>query len=108
MLFEDFWKMHDPSPEYQHMYNYCEKIWNALPEDKQQLIYDNVSYKKDNHLFVDYNPYYAIQKNGNPRRTRRQQMSYNEYYIKYGTTEEVDGWTRVFLPDKQTTIYVKS
>jgi hypothetical protein len=54
---------------------------------------------------VDYNPYYAIQKNGNP--PRKQVMSFDDYYARFHTTEPHDGWVRTFLPDQQKTIYIK-
>ena len=108
MSFEEFWKLHNPQPEYAQMHNYCKKIWDALPEEKQKRIYRNVEEKKKNNLFVDYNPLYAIQKNGNPPRPhRQQQLSYAQYYDRYGTTEERDGWQRVHLENEQKTIYVK-
>ena len=38
---------------------------------------------------------------------QRQILSYTDYYNRYGTTEEKDGWVRTFLPEQQKTIYVK-
>ena len=36
-----------------------------------------------------------------------QTLSFADYYAKFGTTEEQDGWQRTFLPEQQKTIYVK-
>ena len=104
--FEQFWELHDPHPEYRHMRRFCEKTWNDLPPEKQEIIYRTIENKKAKNQFVDYNPYYAIQKNANsPRRTYR--MSFNDYYTKYGTTEERDGW-QMQNPTGTQVIYVKN
>ena len=103
--FEEFWILHAPMPEYQHMRNYCEKIWNSLPPEKQDIIYRTIEEKKKKNLFVDYNPYYAIQKNANPPR-KSYQLSFADYYAKYGTTEPMDGWKQE-NPTGQRVIYVK-
>ena len=44
---------------------------------------------------------------GRARVGYQQILSYADYYTRFGTTEEVDGWRRVFLPEQQKTIYVK-
>jgi hypothetical protein len=48
---------------------------------------------------------FAIRRFSQP--PKPQTLSFNDYYTKFGTTEERDGWRRVFLPEKQKTIYVK-
>ena len=89
------------------MRRFCKKTWDELSPEKQETIYRSIEKKKMNHQFVDYNPYYAIQKNAYaPRRT--QQLSFNEYYAKFGTTEEQDGWKRLYQPEQQRTIFVKT
>ena len=107
--FESFWALHNPRPEYHHMRRFCEKTWNALPPEKQEIIYRSIENKKSKNQFVDYNPYYAIQKNGNPTR-RTYQMSFNDYYTRYGTTEERDGWKMIkpLKPGDPPVHYVKS
>ena len=57
--------------------------------------------------FVSENPYYAIYDNAYPPRKRQRVMSYADYYAKYGTTEERDGW-KMANPTGQKVIYVKS
>jgi hypothetical protein len=104
--FEQFWILHNPMPEYAHMHNYCRKIWEALPPEKQEIIYRTIEEKKAKNQFVDYNPYYAIQKNANPRR-RNYQLSYADYYARYGTTEPRDGW-QMANPTGNRVIYVKT
>ena len=105
MNFEEFWKLHNPMPEYAHLHSYCKKIWDALPTEKQELIYRNIEEKRKNNRFVDYNPYYAIQKNTNPTK-KTCQLSFAEYYARYGTTEPTDGW-HMANPTGEKVIYVK-
>ena len=105
-VFEDFWKLHNPMPEYAHMRRFCEKFWNTLPPDKQELICRSIEEKRKNNRFVDYNPYYAMQKNANPPK-KTYQLSFAEYYKKFGTTEEQDGW-HMENPTGQRVIYVKT
>ena len=62
MDFEEFWKIHNPMPEY------------------------------------------AIQKNGTPPRS--QTLSFNDYYNRYGTTVERDGW-KMENPTGDKVIYVR-
>ena len=104
MDFEEFWKIHNPTSEYAHMENYCRKIWETLSPEKQQIICQNIRRKKEQGLFVDFNPYYAIQKNGTL--PRPQTLSFNDYYARYGTTEPRDGW-KMANPTGQKVIYVK-
>jgi len=54
---------------------------------------------------VDYNPYYAIQKNGNPPRQLTLTMS--QYYERYNTTAETDGWHQA-NPTGNQVIYIKN
>ena len=105
MDFEEFWKIHNPKPEYAHMQNYCRKIWESLSPEKQKIICQNIRLKTEKGLFVDYNPYYAIQKNGTL--PRPQTLSFNDYYNQYGTTEPRDGW-QMTNPTGNQVIYIKN
>ena len=51
------------------------------------------------------NPYFFVIDFPEPR---QETLSYADYYARFGTTEEMNGWRRVFLPKEQKTIYVKS
>ena len=103
--FEQFWELHAPMAQYQPMRKFCEKIWNDLPPAKQEIIFANIRRKKEKHQFVDYNPYYAIQKNGNPPRQLTLTMS--QYYERYNTTAETDGWHQA-NPTGNQVIYIKT
>ncbi len=103
--FDYLWQLLNPKSEYATMRNYCQKIWDTFPVEKQRLIYLNIQAKKEKGLFVDFNPFYAIQKNASP--PKQQTLTFAEYYAKYGTTLEQDGW-KMTNPTGQQVIYVKN
>jgi hypothetical protein len=82
-------------------------LWDSFPIEKQRDIYRTIRRKKLEHKFVDYNPLLAIRNNVDAASKRQETLSFNEYYIKYGTTLETDGWHMV-NPTGQRVIYVKS
>ena len=84
----------------------CARVWSEYSIEDQREIYRSIRRKLQNGQFVHYNPVRAIQENA-PKK-KKQVLSYDEYYKQYRTTEEQDGWKRVFLPEKRTTIYVKN
>lgn len=79
--------------------------WSQYSIEEQRVIYQNIKRKLASGLFVSYIPNKAILDNA-PKNIKRT-LSYNEYFEKFHTTEEVDGWRRVFIPEKRCTIYVK-
>lgn len=83
----------------------CARLWDTFSLEQQRAIYRSIRDKLRAGQFVNYNPVLAIKEN-TPRRTQLI-LSYNDYYRRYGTDAERDGWKRVFLPEKHTTIYVK-
>jgi hypothetical protein len=82
------------------------RIWSGYTLDEQRKIYSRIRDKLRAGAFVSYYPDMAILENA-PKEREQQQLSFSDYYRKYGTTEEVDGWRRVFLPQLEKTIYVK-
>ena len=110
--FNDFWQLLAPKAEYANRRKACFALWNELTENQQDALYDVISDKLSKGKFVDYNPLFAMKNNSTFPSGRdgvgfRQTLSYADYYRRYGTTLDTDGWHRQFLPDKQTTIYVK-
>ena len=67
ITFNDLWYMLEVGNEYQGVKKSCEQIWNQFSPKRQNLIYRTIAEKKSMGEFVDYNPYYAIQKNANPQ-----------------------------------------
>ena len=103
--FNEFWELLSPKAEYANRRRACFELWNTLPKNRQDAIYEAISDKLSKGKFVDYNPLFAL-KNNNTE-PRPQMLSYDEYYKRYGTTLEQDGWTRVYDAKMQRTTYVK-
>ena len=85
----------------------CAQLWATFTLEQQRQIYRSIRDKIRAGKFVHYNPVIAVRENA-PKQKPPQVLSFNEYYKRYGTTEECDSWKRQFLPEKQTTIYVKN
>ena len=83
------------------------RLWDTFTTDEQRLIYCTIRDKLQQGRFVHFNPVVAIKENAPRKSNKRQYLSANDYYQKYQTTEEQDGYKRVFLPDLQKTIYQK-
>ena len=67
ITFNDLWTLLEVNKEYEGVKRSCEKMWEAIPKKRQELIYRTIAEKKSMGEFVDFNPYYAIQKNANPQ-----------------------------------------
>ena len=91
------WKYKDDAMREWAKYNVVEK----------RYIYAAIKKKLAAGYFVSYLPHKAIDENA-PRSSKNKQLSYNDYYTKYGTTEELDGWKKIYLPNEQKTIYIKN
>ena len=102
--YEELWALLNPKEDYDQLKGKCRILWNSFSIEKRQYIYCRIEEKKKRKEFVDYNPLFAIRKNST---LRPQILSFDEYYARYGTTEEKDGWTKKFLPEERKTIYVK-
>ena len=82
------------------------RLWSTFTLEEQRRIYKNIRDKIRDGKFVNYNPVVAIQ-NNIPKAPKVQIISADEYYRRYGTQANHDGWVRTFLPEQQKTIYVK-
>ena len=98
--FEDFWELFNPDSEFNNRRKACMTLWEQKGKQQQAVI----KFLKSGKQRSSNNPYYFL---ADFRVPRQQTLSFNEYYAKFGTTEEQDGWVRTFLPDQQKTIYVK-
>ena len=103
-LFDYLWQLLSPKVEFTNRKGACLRLWKTFSEEQQRNICRTIKDKLTKGQFVDYNPYFAILKNSESIQLT---MSFSDYYAKYGTTEECDGWKRQFIPEKQTTIYIK-
>ena len=106
--FYEIWALLEPKTEYANLINKCKELWESFSPEKRQEVFLKIEKKKLEKKFIDYNPLLAIRNNSIERSKPQQTMSYADYYARYGTTEETDGWHRQFLPNEQRTIYIKS
>lgn len=107
MDFQKFWLLVGTRGRVAHFYqSECEHLWSTFSPEQQQAIYDAVNEKLQAGKFVHYNPANAIRDNI-PKVPKTQVISAEEYYRRYGTQANLDGWVRTFLPEQQKTIYIK-
>lgn len=81
------------------------RYWATLTPQQQRQVFTTISTKLQEDKFVQYDPIRAIKEN--LQKERQQVMSADEYYRRYGTQANQDGWVRTFLPEQQKTIYVR-
>lgn len=103
MFFEDLIRMLNSRPIVPGKTTECLRLWETLSERQQEYIYNTIRDKLQAGKFVHYDPVKAIQDNI----PKVQIISADEYYRRYHTQTNHDGWVRTFLPEKQKTIYVK-
>ena len=98
--FEIFWELFDPDPEFNNRHRACQQLWEQKSEQQQVIL----EFLRSGEQRSSRNPYYFL---ADFRIRPQQTMSYNDYYAKFGTTEELDGWKRKFLPEQHKTIFIK-
>ena len=114
---QDLWLLLQPSATFdtRGRYEKCLSDWSRMDASRQKRVYQLLQLKKTQGG-LNPNPYYALNdamQEDEQRQAkalvlcRQQTLSFADYYAKFGTTEEVDGWKRQFLPEEQKTIYVK-
>ena len=107
MDFNDFWLIVGSRGRVARFYlSECEDLWSRLTPEQQMAVYDAVKEKIDTGRFVSFRPNDAIRDNL-PKAPKIQIITADEYYRRYQTQENLNGWVRTFLPDEQRTIYVK-
>ena len=99
--FELFWELFDPDPEFNNRRHACSVLWEKKGEQQQRAI---IEFLKSGKQRSSRNPYYFLE---DFRIRRPQIMSYADYYAKFGTTEERDGW-KMANPTGNRVIYVKT
>ena len=106
--FDFLWQMLNEHGVIERYKGDCLDLWNTFSLEQQRLIYRSIRDKIRAGKFVNYHPVKAVRDNiPTPPMKKLQTLSFNDYYARYGTTEETDGWERQFLPEQQKTIYVK-
>ena len=106
MEFIHIWTLLNPQGEFKRRRGACERLWQGYGQARQAEIYSIIEGKLQRGEFVNENPYFAIEDNA-PKAERQQTLSYAEYYAKFGTTEERDGW-HMANPTGNKVIYIKN
>ena len=108
MDFFSIWALLKPQGEYKRRYQACARLWSGYAPEMQERIFISIRKAKEQGERVHPNPYFAIEDTAlllqRPR--RKLQLSYAEYYERYHTTEERDGW-HMANPTGRQVIYVK-
>ena len=106
MNFEDFWILVADRGRVAHYYkDECATLWKKYTPQQQQAIYDAIEKKIRAGKFVSFRPNEAIRDNV-PKAPEIQVLSFEDYYKRYQTTLETDGW-HMENPTGQKVIYVK-
>ena len=101
--FETYWALFKPDVQFENRRDATRIEWDACPPDKQQAI---IAWLRKHGAYRGRNPYFFIQ-DFRVRQPKQQVLTYADYYAKYGTTEERDGW-KMTNPTGQKVIYVKN
>ena len=94
MFFEDLIRTLSSRPMVPGKTAECLRLWETFDAQQQQQIYETIRNKLQAGKFVHYDPLKAIGDN-KPQGPKTEILSFNEYYTKFGTTEEKDGWKMV-------------
>jgi hypothetical protein len=102
------WALLNPQGEYKRRLRGCERLWEGYDEQTRKWVYESLKAAKEEGRWINPNPYFAIEDAAiaEQRKHREETLSFNEYYAKYGTTEERGGWKMV-NPTGQKVIYVR-
>ena len=104
MLFEELIGLLNTRPMVPGKTAECLRLWETFTARQQQHIYEAIRSKLQAGKFVHYDPVQAIRDNV----PKVQIISADEYYRRYNTQANQDGWVRTFLKEQQKTIYIKS
>ena len=98
--FETYWEKIGGDTYFANRKAATELEWAKHPDKHRPIILWLI----EHGTYPQRNPFFFIQDfKLRPVKT----MSFNDYYIKYGTTEDTDGWHKV-NPTGQKVIYVKN
>ena len=100
MDFNRFLTLFQPDKEFTNRLGAAQRLWDQSSPTKQHAI---IAGLETHGRYKGRNPYFFIL----DFKPQQMQMSFADYYAKFGTTEEQGGWQRKFIPEEQKTIYVK-
>ena len=98
--FDNYWELFAPDSDFANRWSAAQRLWEQIGTDRQRAI---IEWLKAGKAKCTNNPYFFLT---DFRLPKRQTLSYAEYYAKYGTTEEKEGW-KMANPTGQKVIYVK-
>ena len=101
MDFNQFLTLFQPDKEFTNRLGAAQRLWEQSTPAKQSAI---ITWLETHGAYKGRNPYFFIL----DFKPQQMQMSFNDYYARFGTTDEQGGWERKFLPEQQKTIYVKN
>lgn len=100
MDFETYWRLIGGDIQFSDRKAASEQVWNQHPEKQAAII----EWLQNHGRYPGRNPYFFII---DFQTKRRQKLTFTEYYAKYGTTAEQDGW-KMENPTGQQVIYIKN
>ena len=100
MDFNRFLTLFQPDKEFTNRLGAAQRLWDQTCSAKQEAI---IAWLETHGRYKGRNPYFFIL----DFKPRQMQMSFNDYYKTYGTTEERDGW-KMTNPTGEKVIYVKN
>ena len=100
MDFETYWQLIGGDVNFSDRKTASEKLWEEHPEKHEAII----SWLRNHGRYPSRNPYFFIL---DWQVKRRQTLTYRQYYAKFGTTEERDGW-KMANPTGNKVIYIKN
>ena len=98
--FTEFWMAFNPDPQFNNRWSATWRLWYNESDERRAELMASVA----NGGPKGRNPYFYIIDFRSPR---EQTLTYTEYYARYGTTAETDGW-QMANPTGQKVIYVKA
>ncbi len=99
--FDLFWELFSPDEQFNNRRSATWREWQKKSEKSRQAM---IEWLQQQHPPKNRNPYFFVQ---DFREPRQQTLSYADYYARYGTTEERDGW-KMENPTGQKVVYVKT
>lgn len=101
MDFNQFLTLFQPDKQFTNRLGAAQRLWEQSPPTKQQAI---IAWLETHGAYKGRNPYFFIL---DFQAKRRQKLTFEQYYARYGTTEEQGGW-KMENPTGNQVIYVKN
>ena len=106
IIFEQIWQALYDNGASSKQEEGTRRFWATLTAEQQERAFTTIARKLKDGKFVWYDPIRAIKEALRPMRHDKRQLTFAEYYARYGTTEPRDGW-KMENPTGRKVIYVK-